>query len=167
MTHNQELISILLSVKGVIVAISETAFKYFTSKYIPEYCEMLLQHCSEGRSIETFAAKINNIPEALAYWANTYTDFEVCLRVAYWKSYAYWENLVIDDNNHIKELKTVDAGLYKLVMKHRFKWRDVADDLMLQLGKMSDKELESRAMRILEARMVSVPTIRNVDNEHN
>lgn len=147
------------------MSISETAFQYFASKYDPKYCEELLQHCTEGRSIESFAAKINNIPEILAYWSNNYVDFEVCLRVAYWKSFLYWENLVIEDNNHIKELKTVDSTLYKLVMKHRFKWRDSADDLMLQIGRLTDQELENRARRILEAKGNTIISARSIENE--
>ena len=37
-------------------------------------------------------------------------------------------------------------------MRNRFRWRDGADDLMLAVSKMSDKELEQRARLILEAK---------------
>lgn len=147
------------------MAISEIAYSYFISKYKPEYCEQLLKHCAEGRSIETFAASIDNVPEALMMWANKYVDFEVCLRVAYWKSFAYWENLVIEDTKHIREFKVIDPTLYKLVMKNRFKWRDSSDDLMMMIGTLSDQELESRARKILEARSQKVVTMREIKNE--
>lgn len=134
------------------MAISELAFMHFTSKYKEEYCAQLLDHCSEGRSIESFCAKINSIPEALAYWSNKYPEFEVCLRVSYWKSYAWWEDQAIKDQDNIKEFKTLNPQLYMAVMKNRFRWRDSADDLMLAVSKMSDAELEERARRIIEAK---------------
>lgn len=134
------------------MAISELAFTHFISKYREEYCMQLLDHCSEGRSIESFAAKINNIPEAMAYWANSHPEFEVCLRVAYWKSFYWWENKLIEDQEHINEFKTLSPKLFEAVMKNRYRWRDTADDLMLALGRMSDKELEDRARKILLAR---------------
>ena len=138
------------------MAVSELAFKHFISKYDESYCVQLLDHCATGRSIESFCAKINSIPEALAYWANKYPEFEVCMRVAYWKSYAKWEDWLIEDQEHIKEMKTLDARLYTAVMKNRFKWRDQSDDLMLAIGKMNDAELEQRARRIIEARKTEV-----------
>jgi len=134
------------------MAISELAFLHFTSKYKEEYCVQLLDHCAEGRSIESFSAKINSIPEALAYWANKHVEFEVCLRVAYWKSFYWWEDQAIKDQDAIKEFKTLNPQLYLAVMKNRFKWRDSADDLMLAVSKMSDSELEQRARRIIEAK---------------
>lgn len=134
------------------MAISELAFLHFTSKYKEEYCVQLLDHCAEGRSIETFAAKINSIPEALAYWANKHVEFEVCLRVAYWKSLHFWEDCLIRDQENIKEFKTLNPQLYIAVMRNRYQWRDSADDLMLAVGRMTDAELETRARRILDAK---------------
>ncbi len=147
------------------MAISETAYQYFISKYKPEFCEMLLEHCAEGRSIETFAAKINTVPEALMFWSNKYVDFEVCLRVAYWKSYAYWEDLVIEDTKQIREFKVLEPTIFKMVMKNRYKWRDTTDDIMMMIGSLSDAELEDRAKKILEARSGQVITARMVENE--
>jgi len=138
------------------MTISELAYQHFINKYKDEYCVQLLEHCSTGRSIESFCAKINSIPEALAFWANKFPEFEVCLRVAYWKSYAWWEDQVIEDQRRPKEMKTLQPGIFQTVMKNRFKWRDTADDLMLAVSKMSDKELEERARRILESRTVEV-----------
>lgn len=134
------------------MAISELAFQHFTSKYKEEYCVQLLDHCATGRSIESFCSVINSIPEALAFWANKYPEFEVCMRVSYWKSFYWWEEQAIKDQENIKEFKTLNPQLYMAVMKNRFKWRDSADDLMLAIGKMSDQELEVRARRILEAK---------------
>lgn len=146
------------------MAISEKVFSYFIAKYDEKYCQELLEHCSEGKSIESFAAKINNIPEALAFWSNQYPDFEACLRVAYWKAFAYWEDLAVEDTKHIREFKVIDPTLYKLVMKNRFKWRDATDDIMMQIGKLSDKDLEARAIKILEAR--EGRKIKEIVNEH-
>lgn len=137
------------------MAVSDLAFKHFISKYKEEYCVQLLDHCASGRSIESFCAVINSIPEALAYWANKYPEFEVCLRVAYWKSYYFWESQVIEDQNHISEMKTLSPKLFDSIMRNRFKWTDSANDLMMAIGRMTDAELEQRARRIIEARSPS------------
>lgn len=134
------------------MAISELAFLHFTSKYKEEYCVQLLDHCATGRSIESFAASINNIPEALAYWGNQHVEFEVCLRVAFWKFNAWWEDQAVKDQDNIKEFKTLNPALYLAVMKNKLNWRDTADDLMLAVGRMSDAELETRARHILMAK---------------
>jgi len=132
--------------------ISDDALDYFLSKYDPKYCEMLLAHCSEGGSIESFAAVINNVPEALSLWSMRHLEFEVCLRVAYWKSFYFWEQAAIEDTKHIKETKTFNFQTFNLIMKNRYKWRDNADDLLLAAAKITDKELEKRVKQIITAK---------------
>lgn len=131
---------------------STLVMEHFISKYKEEYCYQLLEHCATGRSIETFCAKINTIPEALMYWANQHPEFEVCLRVAHWKSLAWWEDRIIEDQTYIKELKTLQPQVLKLVMENRFKWVASAETPNKLVEQMSDKEIEERARRILEAR---------------
>jgi hypothetical protein len=144
----------LLTVKGFfkMVQPSSLVMEHFISKYKEEYCYQLLEHCASGRSIETFCAKINTIPEAMMYWANQYPEFEVCLRVAHWKSLAWWEDRIIEDQTYIKELKTLQPQVLKLVMENRFKWLANAEPPQKLVEQMSNKEIEERARKILEAR---------------
>ena len=131
---------------------SLVAMEYFNSKYKEEYCTQLLEHCASGRSIETFAAKINVIPHSFMYWAELHPEFEVCLLVAHWKSLAWWEDRIVEDQSYIKELKTLQPGLVKLVMENRFKWCANHELPRHEVERMSMEELEKRARDILMLR---------------
>jgi hypothetical protein len=44
-------------------------------KYRYEYCEMLVEHCDKGFTINSFAATINISQSTLANWFKTFPDF--------------------------------------------------------------------------------------------
>jgi hypothetical protein len=138
------------------MALSELALKHFISKYKPEYCSMIMEHCSAGRSVESFSAVVETVPEAMMFWANAHPEFEVCMHVAHWRSLYWWETQLIEDQAQIKECKTLQAPLYLAVMKFRYNWKDKADDLLVALSKLTDTELENRARRILQAKDIAL-----------
>lgn len=65
------------------------------SDFKPEYCQMLLRHCSRGYSFQSFAAGINVQTATLEEWAQEYPEFEAAMRIAELKQKMYWENLAV------------------------------------------------------------------------
>ena len=102
----------------------------------------MIKFCSEGRSPESFAAEENLSPEIFAYWARIYPEFEVCLHIAFWKSFAWWEKEAMTNPD-------INGVVYKSVMQNRFKWKDGNEELQRVVKFMSDQELEDLARRLL------------------
>ena len=125
--------------------LSIKAHKYFLDQYDEEYCHQMIRHCMNGASPESFAAKINCTPEVFAYWATMHLEFEIALHIAFWKSYAWWEDAL--QNN-----STIDAKIYKMVMAQRFKWREDGEDLQRVVKNMNDAQLEQLARRLLDSK---------------
>lgn len=56
-----------------------------------EYCPMLVEHCSEGFSFQSFAALINVMPELLEEWTEKYPEFAKARTAAALKQKIFWE----------------------------------------------------------------------------
>jgi len=64
------------------------------TKYKPEYCEMLIKHMSEGRSLYTFGAVINVNEDTIAEWVKVYPAFSEAKRQGRIKEIAWWEEIL-------------------------------------------------------------------------
>src|ERR1035437_6469690 len=93
------------------MAISRRSLKYFQSMYDESFCNQLLDWCSQGRSIESFAAEINVIPDVFSLWVKEHINFEMCVHVGYWKSYAYWEEMALVDSKLKRDDKTLNPQI--------------------------------------------------------
>lgn len=122
--------------------LSNAAFEYFASLYDPSYCSRLIKFCSGGRSPEAFASEIDSTPEVFTYWARNHIEFEAAIHIAFWKSYAWWENESMTNPN-------INGQIFNAVMKNRFKWKDGHEDLQKLVRNMNDKDLEELARRLL------------------
>jgi hypothetical protein len=131
---------------------SKETIEYFISKYQDKYCYDLLDWCTQGRSIESFAAKINVIPDIFPIWMRQHQQFEICVHVAYWKSYAFWEDMALEDARTPVRHKTMNGTIYALVMRQRFKWVDTRQELLEEIQDMGNEELEARARLILDTK---------------
>jgi|ERR1022692_2749190 hypothetical protein len=125
------------------------SMEYFISKYQEKYCYDLLEWCKEGRSIEAWAASINVIPDVLPIWMRDNPDFDVVVRVAYWKRLAYWQELALQDTRTPFKEKTLNPHIYSQSMR-AFDLIESRDQIMNQLSNMSDEELYERARLILD-----------------
>lgn len=63
------------------------------SKFKPEYCQMLVDHMSQGLALESFAAKINVTIKTLYLWRDAYPEFLQAFELGRAKSFAVWEKL--------------------------------------------------------------------------
>lgn len=122
--------------------LSNSAFDYFANLYKPEMCSEMIRFCASGRSPEAFAAEINCTPEVFAYWARHHVEFEISLHIAFWKSYSWWEKEAMYNNK-------LSGSIFNAIMKNRFKWKDGNEDLQKTVQKMSTRQLEDLARRLL------------------
>ena len=63
------------------------------SKYKPTYCDLVIEHMSEGASLTSFAAEIGVSRDTVSEWMNTHEDFSVAVKTAKAKCAAWWEKL--------------------------------------------------------------------------
>ena len=62
-------------------------------KYKPEYCDMLVEHMSEGSSMLSFAAEIDVARSTLNEWADKYPEFSEAVSRGKAKCAAWWETV--------------------------------------------------------------------------
>ena len=63
------------------------------SKYDPKYCDMIVEHMSEGASITSFAAEIDVARSTITEWAEVHPDFSAAVKRAKAKCASWWEKL--------------------------------------------------------------------------
>jgi DNA-binding XRE family transcriptional regulator len=102
------------------------------TKYLPEYCEQLIEHMDSGLSFESFAGKIGVSKRVLYDWEKEYPEFLHAKEIGTEKSRIFWENLGI---NHIvnktdsefqggSKSRSLNSSAWIFNMKNRFGWRD-------------------------------------------
>jgi len=120
------------------------------SKYKKEFCDMLISHMSDGKSIESFAYRVNVCRDTISEWCKVHKDFSAAKKRGECASYTFWEHEGIRN----RENKNYAWTYWIYSMKCRFgKWgwnpdKDIAKDvaqkvsekLIIDLsGKMSDE----------------------------
>lgn len=63
------------------------------SKYDPAYCDMLVEHMSQGASATSFAAEIDVARSTITEWAAVHPEFSVALMRGKAKCAAWWERV--------------------------------------------------------------------------
>ena len=83
----------------------------------PAWCEMLVQHCEQGLSIESFAGVISCSTKTLYKWFEEYPEFGNAKKIAEAKSLLWWEKLgkaiSSDDVHYIQKQLKVKPFLKK------------------------------------------------------
>jgi len=130
--------------------LSKAAYDYFFSCYKSEYPSKMIEFCIQGASPEAFASQINVTPEIFAFWCRAYPEFEIALHIAFWKSYAWWDQQLRFNSDKLG----IQAGVFKLVMENRFKWVQDSEENRRKLHNMSLEELETLARRLLDSKEV-------------
>lgn len=89
-------------------------------KYDKEYCRLIVQHCSNGGSVESFAGKEHIDPDVLVEWINKeeeYEDFRASVKIAVAAEYRYWEQKLLDslkDSDNQWKLPSINRKLGEL-----------------------------------------------------
>lgn len=98
------------------------------TKYKPEYCEMLIEHMSQGYSYETFGAVVDCSKQTVYDWEEHFPEFVDAKKRAFTKCQQFWEKLGIDNiiSRSSREYgsETLNTGVWVFNMKNRFKWTD-------------------------------------------
>lgn len=63
------------------------------SKYKETYCDLIIEHMSEGASITSFAAEIGVARSTIDEWAINYPEFSGAVKIGKAKCAAWWEKL--------------------------------------------------------------------------
>lgn len=66
------------------------------TKYEPRYCEMIIDHMSEGYSAVSFAGKVGVVRSTINKWADDFPEFKEALDVAKSRALMFWEDRLIN-----------------------------------------------------------------------
>lgn len=92
------------------------------TKYKPEYCEMLIQHMSQGLSFESFGGTIDVCNDTLYEWKKRHKAFSEASKKGWQKSLAFWERLGVA--GAAGKIKNFNAAVFCFTMKNKFHWVD-------------------------------------------
>jgi hypothetical protein len=125
------------------------------TKYKPEFCEMLIDHMSEGYSFETFAAVVAVNRDTLYAWKDAHPEFSDAVKKAFDQCQWFWEQQGIkglyseteyDEKGKPTTSKSINATLWIFNMKNRFKWRDrqpdESDVVINNVTKIPDEDID-------------------------
>lgn len=88
------------------------------STYRPEYCELVVELGSKGKSRTQIAAHIGVLRETLTDWGTANRDFAVALKVAKEREQAWWEEM---GQMGLSMGKSFNATAFIFQMKNRFR----------------------------------------------
>lgn len=120
------------------------------TKYLPEYCDKLIEHMSSGLSFETFAAKIKVNRDTLYAWEKKHKAFSDAKKVGIDQGQLVWEEMGLAAMaGGIKGFNTVAWIFWG---KNRFGMRDAPEqvatanvELNLKIGHADDNEPDINA----------------------
>ncbi len=95
------------------------------TKYKPEYCEMLIDHMSQGLSFESFAGKVRVDRDTIYAWVEANPQFSDAKKVGTQLGLLFWEQL--GNSGAAGNLPGFNAASFCFNMKNRYKWRDRQD----------------------------------------
>lgn len=96
------------------------------SLYKPEYCEMLIDHMTEGFSYKSFAGKLGITKQALYKWEKDHPEFAEAKEIGLSRSLYWWEALSLEHARYSQRGYRVDPVFWKYNMTVRFSedWRE-------------------------------------------
>ena len=92
--------------------------------YKPEYCDMLIQHMSQGLSFDTFGAAVGVSKKVLRAWLDAEPDFRDAREIGDSYLLLFWERMGVA--GAAGKLKNFTCRAWEVNMRVRFKdtWRD-------------------------------------------
>lgn len=94
------------------------------TKYKPEYCQMLIDHMSEGYSFESFGGIIEVDETTLYEWVKVHQEFSHSKSIGTQKCMNWWEQ--VGRKGMMNEIPFFNDRIWRLNMINRFrsKWSD-------------------------------------------
>lgn len=96
------------------------------SKYRPEFCALLIEHCDKGLSFESFAAVAEVNRDTIYAWAEKHEEFAEAKSIAEAKSLLFHEKVGI--KAMLGKLPGFVAAVWAINMKNRFGYRDNGEE---------------------------------------
>lgn len=124
------------------------------TKYKEEYCQMLIDHMSEGYSFDSFAGIVEVNIDTLYEWAKVHAKFSDAKHIGTAKSMAWWER--IGRMGMINEIPFFNDRIWRLNMINRFRaqWSDgtknenndkVKTEIVVRYGNKTDRPLAANS----------------------
>lgn len=117
------------------------------SNYRSEMCDLLLGIMSKGESIVCVAADFGVCTDKIYEWRDKHPEFQRAISRGMALAEAYWERMA---KSALENRRTLNSGLWGMIMKNRFGWSDKLDSnqvtekkvtLKLDLADVSDDGL--------------------------
>lgn len=126
--------------------------------YKDEYCQMLIDHMEQGKSFETFAAKLRTSVKTIYRWLQSHDDFCQAKEIGESLSREFWESHGIDGlysttdterdgRSYITKSKAINSAMWLANVKKRF--HDWNDDLFKPKDYDKDKLEERPVLNII------------------
>lgn len=92
--------------------------------YKPEYCEMLIEHMSEGYSFKSFGGIVSVVEDTLNEWVKVHKEFSVSKNIGNLKSMVFWEQ--VGRRGMMNDIPFFNDRIWRLNMINRFRadWID-------------------------------------------
>lgn len=120
-------------------------------EYKPEYCEMLIEHMSKGKSFESFGAVVNCGRATLYNWRRDHSDFLDAFNTAREKHLEYMESLATEHLVEHFQGPKLNTGLYKLFMVNIHGWTSEKQQLANDDQKPFEVAYVPKSMRVKDA----------------
>ena len=95
-----------------------------SSKYRPEFCQMMVDDMAKGYSFEAFAGLIGVHKETMYQWVKKHPDFAEAKKRAFDANRRYWEKVGIEQSSYTGTSKHGSSSSFIFNMKNRFDWVD-------------------------------------------
>lgn len=119
--------------------------------YKPEYCQMLIDHCSEGLSFEAFAGLIGVAGSTLYEWAKANPDFSEAKSQAMQKCRLWWEKAGTQGMFMGGKDNPFNATIWVYNMKCRFRneWTERKEiELKAEVSESTPEERQKRLSKL-------------------
>lgn len=123
------------------------------TKYKPEYCQKLIDHCKQGLSFETFGATIGVARDCVFEWAKTFPEFSDAKSTALDQAQLFYEQE--GSKGMLGRTRNFNSTVWVFNMKNRFKWHDniqVQQDLKVETIDKT-KELAAELLTAMKAKL--------------
>lgn len=124
----------------------------FEAIYKPEFCDMLIEHMSQGNSFASFCAVIKVSRVSGYRWVQVHDDFFEAKRIADEAYQKWWED--VGRSGMVGKIKGFNAAAWIFSMKNRFNWSDkqeiIESNERVKVEKMTDQELMSYVEKIVD-----------------
>lgn len=121
--------------------------------YDPKYCDMVIEHMSEGASLTSFAAEINCARSTINLWIEANPEFMESVKIAKAKCAQWWEKRGRQGANGEAEVNPtlVIFGLKNMAADDWREKQEVQHSGSIDYNKVTDDELDARIKELLNA----------------